>query len=206
LAKLNSKNIFKINKRHWKLIATEIKDMIRADMIAGRVQEYGTQERPTKNGAKKYSTQYAQYKSNNFKRFTKDKFTKTDIGYGFNEKLKTISGRKRAGISNKGFSTGNRLKQYAGKSIRSNHASSVNMMVTGQTIEGLHLEQILENGIIMSYEKADEMKIRGNAERGRFINTLSPKNRERVLEMYSEALDESLRNWAKEKIVIKIGK
>lgn len=174
-------------------------------MVAGRVQEYGTQERPTKNGAKKYSTQYAQYKSNNFKRFTKGegKIFSDKEGYFFG---KTYFKNKKAGISKKGFSTGNRLKQYAGKSIRSNHASSVNMMVTGQTIEGLHLEQILENGIIMSYEKADEMKIRGNAERGRFINTLSPKNRERVLEMYSEALDESLRNWAKEKIVIKIGK
>lgn len=163
-------------------------------MVAGRVQEYGTQERPTKNGAKKYSTQYARYKANNFKRFTTG------------ETMPAFRNPKAKKNKKTGYTSGNRLKQYAGKSIRSNHASSVNMMVTGQTIEGLHLEQILENGIIMSYEKADEMKIRGNAERGRFINTLSPKNRERVLEMYSEALDESLRNWAKEKIVIKIGK
>ncbi len=103
------------------------------------------------------------------------------------------------------FTDGKKLKSVSGKSVVDSKTDSVNMRLTGQTIAGLHLEQVLTNGIIMSYQESDAKKIEGNADMGRIITTLNEKNREKTLKLYSEALDRSLREWAKKELVIRVG-
>ena len=103
------------------------------------------------------------------------------------------------------FTDGKKLKSVSGRSVVDNKIGSVNMRLTGQTIEGLHLEQVLNNGIIMSYQDSDAKKIEGNADMGRVINTLNKKNREKTLNLYSDALDKSLKKWAQKELVIRVG-
>ncbi|MBP9583392.1 MAG: hypothetical protein KBE38_14620 [Ignavibacterium sp.] len=170
--KLNTKEIFAgIKKEFWQDTATKTKAMIRSDMESGEVQEYTTQTRPTKAGAKNYSFGYKKYKTNYMNRFT----------------------------------DGKKLKSHAGRSVVDNTTNSVNMRLTGKTIEGLHLDQILINGFILSYMEADRKKIEGNAEMGRLITTLNDKNKDKVLNLYADALDVSLRKWAQKELVIKVG-
>lgn len=103
------------------------------------------------------------------------------------------------------FTDGKKLKSHAGRSVVDNTTASVNMRLSGKTIEGLHLEQILSNGVILTYQEADRNKIEGNAAMGRIITTLNEKNREKVLNLYSDALDVSLRKWAQKELVIRVG-
>jgi hypothetical protein len=141
-------------------------------MIAGQVQEYTQQTRPTSGGAKHYSKGYAKYKNNYMNRFT----------------------------------DGKKLKAYTGRSVVDNTTATVNLRATGKTIEGLHLETILSNGIIMTYQEADGYKLEYNEEMGRVITTLNEKNKRKVLELYSAQLDESLRKWCSETVTIYAGK
>lgn len=104
------------------------------------------------------------------------------------------------------FTDGKKLKSVAGKSIADNTTASVNMRLTGKTIEGLHLEQVLVNGIILSYMPADENKIVYNEEMGRVITTLNQKNKDKVLDLYSAQLDKSLQSWCRETVTIYAGK
>ena len=100
------------------------------------------------------------------------------------------------------FTDGKKLKAYAGKSVMNNQTNSVNMMLTGQTIKGLHLEQQLTNGIIMAYLPADEIKVKGNLDMGRSITTLNQKNKDKVLDLYANELEVSIRKWCKDTLVI----
>ena len=104
------------------------------------------------------------------------------------------------------FTDGKKLKSYAGKSVADNTTASVNMRLTGKTIEGLHLEQVLVNGIILSYQESDRKKIEGNEEMGRVITTLNQKNKDKVLDLYSAQLDKSLQAWCKDTVTIYAGK
>mgnify|MGYP001070255819 CR=1 FL=1 len=58
----------------------------------------------------------------------------------------------------------------------------------------------------MSYQPADAKKIEGNAAWGRFINTLNEKNKSAVIDLYADALEDSIREWAKKNVVIRIRK
>lgn len=104
------------------------------------------------------------------------------------------------------FTDGKKLKSVSGKSVVDNTTKSVNMRLTGKTIEGLHLEQVLINGIILSYMPADEDKIVYNEEMGRVITTLNQKNKDKVLDLYSAQLDKSLQSWCRDTITIYAGK
>ena len=54
----------------WKQLAQKIKSWIHKDMIDGEVQAYIPQTTATKNGAEKYSDQYAFYKERSMRRIT----------------------------------------------------------------------------------------------------------------------------------------
>jgi hypothetical protein len=171
--KLDANKIFeKIPKQFWTDLYFSVRKMIREDSLAGEVQEYTQQTRPTSGGAKGYSKGYAKYKANYMNRFR----------------------------------DGKKLKAYAGKSVSNNLVSSVNMRVTGHTIEGLYLQQVITNGIILSYRESDRKKIEGNEEMGRVITTLNQKNKDKVLDLYSAQLDKSLQAWCKDTVTIYAGK
>lgn len=166
---LNTKEIFTgIRKEFWQDLAIKIKNMIREDMVGGKVQLYTAQERPTSGGAMHYSKGYKDAKGRYFNRL-KD---------------------------------GKKYKSVAGKSVVDNTTTSVNLRRTGKTIEGLHLESVILNGIIMSYEGADEDKIIYNEEMGRWITTLNEKNKGKVLNLFADELDKSLQTWCKKTVVI----
>lgn len=192
------KSIFKnIPKKFWRDVATKIKQLIVDDMKSGTVQEYVAQKRATSGGALHYSKQYKEAKQNSFRR-------KTTGG----AKFSSIKGQKDLFFKNPKAknNSGKRLSSYAGVSVVSNKTSQVNMMVTGQTGRGLHLEQILYNGVIMSYMPEDAKKIIGNEDMGRLITTLSEKNQKIIFQMFSNMLDTIIKTWAREKIVMTVGK
>lgn len=205
------KSIFKnIPKKFWRDVATKIKQLIVDDMKSGTVQEYVAQKRATSGGALHYSKQYKDSKANNFKRRTVGNakgstYTFNAAGDIVNKNL-YFQNRKAKYTQKNPTGTGKRLQSYAGKSIVSNKTSQVNMMVTGQTGRGLHLEQILYNGVIMSYMPEDAKKILGNEDMGRLITTLSEKNQKIIFQMFSNMLDTIIKTWAREKIVMTVGK
>lgn len=193
--KLNTQEIFAgIKKEFWNDLATNIRLMIEKDMIDGQVQEYTSQTRMTSGGAKNYSKGYKKTKEAYGKRRTKGAPLYT-----------SIKGKKDLYFKNKKVKLGTGKLLKAGQTFIDNTTTSVNMRATGKTILGLHREQILSNGVILSYQEADRKKIEYNAAMGRIITTLNEKNREKVLNLYSDALDVSLRKWAQKELVIRVG-
>jgi len=79
-------------------------------------------------------------------------------------------------------------------------------MVTGQTGKGLHLDEILPNGVVMAYMPEDAKKILGNEDMGRIITTLSEKNQKIIFKMFSDMLDKIVKDWARQDIVLTVGK
>ena len=106
------------------------------------------------------------------------------------------------------FTDGKKLKALAGKSVVDNKTGSVNLRLTGQLIEGLHLFEVLWNGVILSYQddKITEDKLKYNEEMGRVVTTLNQKNKDKVLDLYSAQLDKSLQKWCKKEVTIYAGK
>jgi len=197
--KLNIKKIIEFKTSFWKRLAEKIKKWIWADMLGGKVQAYfGT--------GYQYSEAYAKYKKNNMRRFTKGegKTFSDKEGYFFG---KTYFQNKKAGFSKKtGYGTGKRLKGYEGAPIASNHTSSVNMLLTGGTIKGLAYSNSNKVGMVMAYKQKDAMKIIGNEEQGRDIRTLNNNNMNKVRSEFLKGLDENIREWAKKKLTITVGK
>lgn len=130
-----------------------------------------------------YSDKYKKYKSNYMKRFT-----------------------------NKTGNVGTKLKAYTGNSIVSNRTNTVDMMLTGQTIQGsgqtiqgLHFVSSTALGGISSYDPKDAKKIEGNRKYGREICTLREENRQKLIKKVSAELDVSIRQWCKDKIYVNYG-
>ena len=184
------KSIFaKIPKSFWRDLAVTIRRLIIEDMQAGTVQKYTEQKRQTSGGSMHYSKQYKEAKANNFKRKTVGKAKEST--YTFNAAGDIVTknlyfrNRKAKYTQKNPTGTGKRLKSYSGISIASNQTQQVNMMVTGKTGKGLHLDEILPNGVVMAYNSEDAKKILGNEDMGRIITTLSEKNQKVIFKMFS---------------------
>jgi len=197
--KLNLHKVIEFKPTYWRKVAVFIRKWIKADMLLGKCQEYfgmGYQ----------YTKQYAKYKANNMRRFT------TGAGKVFTNKSGDFFGttyfqNKKAGVSKKkGYGTGKRLKAYEGKPIKSTHVSSVNMFVTGETIDGLAYTSSTPTNMRMEYKQKDADKVLGNEEHGRSIRTLNEKNMVKLKNEFEKQINKQVKNWAKKPIYLSVGK
>ena len=149
-------------------------------MLSGTVQAYTTAK------AKTYNKQYQKYKTNDMRRFSDGK------RLGSPRTLKN-------GVT----------KQYKNNGLQGKpvtKSSTPNMYLTGETINGLDYQSSNNNSMIMSYKQKDAMKIIGNEEYGRDIRTLNEKNMQKVQKQFLDGLDKNIREWARKKVVITVGK
>jgi hypothetical protein len=102
-------------------------------------------------------------------------------------------------------SQGTNLKAYEGQSLKSN-SSTPNMLLTGQTIEGLEYERSTDTSLTMKYKDKDEKKIIYNEEMGRVITTLNEKNIDKTVKLIEDELVKNISDWYKGKIIINVGK
>lgn len=124
-----------------------------------------------------YNKQYAKYKQNFMNRFT-----------------------------NRGGKTaGTKLNSYAGQSVRSNKVGSVNMYLTGQTIDGFSYKSSNNHSMTVGYQDKDADKIIGNEALGRFITTLSPENQDKTLKVMEDEFEKNIKDFYRGSIKIKIG-
>lgn len=169
--------MLKLTSSFWRKQSEYIKKWIWADMRAGILQT-----------AQKHHT----YLSDEYKRLKANWMNPQKTGQ--KELFKKQSGK----VSYKGTS-------YKGGSIVSNRTNTVDMMLTGQTIQGLHFVNSNALGGVMSYDAKDAGKIEGNRKYGREIATLREENRQKLIKNVSAALDVNIRQWAKEKVYINYG-
>jgi hypothetical protein len=109
-------------------------------------------------------------------------------------------------LSNRGGKQGTKLKAYAGRSIRSNEIGSVNMLLTGDLINGLQRKSSTPTELTMTYADKDEGKIVGNERFGRDVRNLTNDNCTKVANKMRAELTQNILNWEREKIIITIGK
>lgn len=172
----------RLTPQFWRSLGPLIKKWIWADMRNGILQE----------GKDTYkSIQYKKYKSNYMNR----------LGTGQWSGLRqTKKGKLTAKIR------GKKLKAYEGKSVKSNVTTSVNMLLTGETIDGLRAISADVSSVVMSYMNKDKDKIKGNEDRGRIITTLREGNIKKVKREIEIEMNKNIKNWATKKIVIDVGK
>lgn len=185
---LKMQNILKIKVGFWKRLSTMIYAWIFQDMKAGQVQAIVSQKTATSGGASQYSQAYKKYKMNYMKRFTTRKYKKG---------TKNIA----AGTTT---SQGTNLKAYEGVSLKSN-SGTPNMLLTGQTIEGLEYERSTDTSLTMKYKDKDSKKIIYNEEMGRVITTLNEKNIDKTLKLIEDELAKNISEWYRGKIIINVG-
>ena len=101
---------------------------------------------------------------------------------------------------------GTKLKTYQGQAIVSNQTSFVNMTLTGQMANGLHIESVKDNEVTMSYLPKDAGKIIGNEDLGRVVVGLNDKNQEIIKDEIIKYLNKNIDEWAREDIVINVGR
>lgn len=101
---------------------------------------------------------------------------------------------------------GQKLKSVKGQSVANNKTSSVTMKLTGQLLRGLRAIKTGKDFVVMSYLDKDKDKIIGNSRFGRIIATLNDKNQRRVKKKYEDAINANIEKWAKQKVIINIGK
>ena len=183
LSNLQLDRVLKLKKTFWEQLSVYIKKWILQDMIKGVCQAYT-------GGTGYLSATYLKYKANYMKRFT----TRT-----YKKGTKHIS----AGTTT---TAGTKLKAYEGISIRSNNTSQVNMLLTGQTIEGLEYKSSTDTSLKMSYKDKDEKKIIGNEDLGRFITTLNEENQTKAVKMIEDELMKNIKNWERGRIRLVVGK
>ena len=101
---------------------------------------------------------------------------------------------------------GNNRLQLKGRSVVSNHTSSVNMLLTGELIEGLHFERMIGNtGAVYAFDDKDKNKILGNKyPYGRIMNTLNEANAKKFISHIENVLEENILKIVKDKLVINI--
>ena len=129
-----------------------------------------------REGRLQTDTQY-NYKSNQYKKY-KSKF------------MNKLDGRK--------------VKSVRGTSVQSNWTNSVNMLLTGQLIDGLSTIKTDTQSVTLKYADKDKMKLIGNPEYAKGLLTLSGENKEKVKKMVIRELEKSMKDWAKQKIVISV--
>jgi len=187
-------------KTFWMKLGKKIAILVRGDAEKGIFQ----------NDAKNLqylSQQYKKYKANDMRRFTTGEgeiFTDAS-GYFFGT---TYFRAKKAGVSKKkGFGTGQRLKAYYGKSIKSREVGFVNMKVTGKLLDSLKPVKAIPFGVTMGFSPSfdNPEKLYGNERYGRVLVGLNKKNTDIVLDIITGQIDKNLRDWAKEDININVG-
>lgn len=101
---------------------------------------------------------------------------------------------------------GSNYANLKGRSVVSNHVSSVNMLLTGELIKGFHFERpIGQNGAVYAYDDKDKNKILGNKyPYGRLMNTLNEANVKKLIGHIESQLSENIQNIVKDKIVVNI--
>ena len=89
------------------------------------------------------------------------------------------------GYTKKGKAKRTRLEPYKGVSITSTNTSFVDMTLTGQTLRGLKVRVVTENGTTLAFELRDADKIIGNQRPhlNRRLVGLNKKNRTKVRDM-----------------------
>jgi len=90
--------------------------------------------------------------------------------------------------------TGQRLKAFKGRSIESNNTAYVDMIATGDTLNGLRPIAADKTSVTMSYLSKDSMKIIGNRKLGRDLVGLSKENIKWVKEKILEQIRKNLRD------------
>jgi hypothetical protein len=170
----------------WTKAAQWVKTWIHEDALQGKLQG-DPQVQPYRPLPNKYPL----YKANGMRRVTFDTNSTRQSG----SKLKKSGDR---------FKSGNeRLKGYSGGNYNTD-TSSVNMILSGKTIMGLHASQVDDDGVTMSYPKSSEGAIKGNEALGRNIRTLSQENQDKLKESIAEQLDKSIKDVLKQRLVIDI--
>ena len=105
------------------------------------------------------------------------------VKYKANEMRKFGRGKKKTGA-------GERLKAYKAVPIESTSVNPVNMILSGQTLNGLRPTESNDTSVLMSYAPKDAGKIIGNKARNYDLVGLNNKNRELVRqEMIKEYKD-----------------
>ncbi len=208
---LGLNKVLKFTTSMWRNIGTLAIQLIREDASKGIFQTPGGS--CTKSS---YNRDYAKYKANAMRRFTKAG-VKTYLGSGFGasgikymgvKKLKvyahTMKGQYRIG----GYDSthGKKIKAYEGVSVKETNTSVVNMRVTGHTLDGLKIRgNPTDKGVIIGYDTKDVKKIIGNKEKyNRDLVGLNTKNRELVKDYLIEHLDANVRQFGQINIKLNI--
>ena len=103
-----------------------------------------------------------------------------------------------------GKKKGTKIKPYEGVSVRSNWTTSVNMLLTGELIDGLEYYKNDKTSITLTYQDKDRGKIKGNEELGRSVRTLNDKNMKRVKTKMVKQFDKEIRKHLKKNITVNI--
>lgn len=101
---------------------------------------------------------------------------------------------------------GTNYANLKGRSVVSNHTSSVNMLLTGELIKGFHFERPLgTTGAVYAYDDKDKNKILGNKyPYDRIMNTLNEANVKKLISHIENQLSDSVAKIVKDKIIVNI--
>lgn len=178
------KSVLQLSGEFFDKLGVYVKKWVKRDMEMGKCQRY-------EGGGSKYkSVTYKKYKSNFMNRL--------GTGESSGKKL-TKSGKL------KNLVKGTKIKAYEGRQVRSNITTQVNMMLTGETINGLrHLPVPTQDHVLMMYQGKDSDKILGNEVLGRYITTLSEENQKKVNEMIEIAINKQWLEFCRTKTVINV--
>ena len=104
-----------------------------------------------------------------------------------------------------GKEKGTKIKSYEGVSVRSNRTESVNMLLTGQLIDGLEYDSNTKTTITVTYQDKDRGKIKGNENMGRDVRTLNKGNVGRVKQEIVKKFNQGITKHLKKNITINVG-
>lgn len=99
---------------------------------------------------------------------------------------------------------GRNLKGYEGVSIKSNFTNSVNMMLTGQLVEGLTITETKGNSVTVEYKSKDYHKLENNARFGRDVANLNKANRDKATKAITEEFRKNIKSIIKQNLTIKM--
>jgi hypothetical protein len=182
----NLKQLLWLSPSQWRKIGIKAKSLITKDCLSGKLQ--GEPQ------VQQYKNQ--KYKENKASGMRRKTFNRKDDTRVKGSKLKKSGDR---------FTSGNdRLKGYKGTSLNTD-ISSVNMVLTQQTLNSLSVAAVDKDGVTMSYGAQFKDRILGNEKRGYNIRTLSAENQEIIKdEDIITAFEENVRRTIKDKLVINI--
>ena len=125
------------------------------------------------------SAQYRKYKANRMERFT-----------------------------NKTGNAGTKLKSYMGVAIKGTNIAFSDMYLTGKTLDRYKVlpGSATKTGVTCVFNGQDSGKILGGITRGADLVDLNEKNQKKLVDNIVQLLDENIRAFAREKIVITVGR